>query len=78
MCVPCIWNIGTRIKFNAIYALHTENPIYVFPEMKLRGLVPNSYIHVSCRQKDPGNMQIAHRYMNVVIWKQNTIILFWK
>jgi hypothetical protein len=21
--------------------------IYVFPEMKLRGLVPNSYIHVS-------------------------------
>jgi hypothetical protein len=22
-------------------------PIYVFPEMKLRGLVPNSYIHVS-------------------------------
>jgi hypothetical protein len=25
----------------------TENPIYVFPEMKLRGLVPNSYIHVS-------------------------------
>jgi hypothetical protein len=25
----------------------TENPIYVFSEMKLRGLVPNSYIHVS-------------------------------
>jgi hypothetical protein len=24
-----------------------ENPISVFPEMKLRGLVPNSYIHVS-------------------------------
>ncbi len=24
-----------------------ENPIYVFPEMKLCGLVPNSYIHVS-------------------------------
>jgi hypothetical protein len=24
----------------------TENPIDVFPEMKLRGLVPNSYIHV--------------------------------
>jgi hypothetical protein len=24
-----------------------EDPIYVFPEMKLRGLVPNSYIHVS-------------------------------
>jgi hypothetical protein len=26
--------------------LCTKNPIYVFPEMKLRGLVPNSYIHV--------------------------------
>ncbi len=24
----------------------TENPFYVFPEMKLRGLVPSSYIHV--------------------------------
>jgi hypothetical protein len=29
-------------------ALHcTENLIYVFLEMKLRGLVPNSYIYVS-------------------------------
>jgi hypothetical protein len=25
----------------------TENPMYVFPEMKLSGLVPSSYIHVS-------------------------------
>ncbi len=25
----------------------TENTIFVFPEMKLRGLVPNDYIHVS-------------------------------
>jgi hypothetical protein len=25
----------------------TENQINVFPEMKVRGLVPNSYIHVS-------------------------------
>ncbi len=25
----------------------TESPIYLFPEMKLRDLVPNSYIHVS-------------------------------
>jgi hypothetical protein len=24
----------------------TENPTYVFREMKLRGLVPSSYIHV--------------------------------
>jgi hypothetical protein len=25
----------------------TENPIYVLPEMKLHGIVPNSYNHVS-------------------------------
>jgi hypothetical protein len=31
-----------------IYCIHCKkNPIYVFPEMKLRGLVPNFYIHVS-------------------------------
>jgi hypothetical protein len=24
-----------------------ENPIYVFQEMKLRSLAPNSYIHIS-------------------------------
>ncbi len=31
------------------YAMHcTENPIYVFLEIKRRGLVPNSYIHVQC------------------------------
>jgi hypothetical protein len=31
-----------------VYAVYsTENPIYVFPEMKLRGFVPNSYTHVS-------------------------------
>jgi hypothetical protein len=32
----------------ASLCLHfTENLIYLFPEMKLRGLVPISYIHVS-------------------------------
>jgi hypothetical protein len=25
----------------------TKSPVYVFPELKLRDLVPNSYIHVS-------------------------------
>ncbi len=25
----------------------TENPIYVYPEIKLNGLVPDSYIHAS-------------------------------
>ncbi len=32
-----------------LYLHCTENPIYVFPEMKLRGLVHNSYIHLSVR-----------------------------
>jgi hypothetical protein len=32
----------------ALLAIHcTENPVYAFPEMKLCGLVLNSYIHVS-------------------------------
>jgi hypothetical protein len=31
-----------------VEAMHcTENPIYVFQEMKMRGLIPKSYIHVS-------------------------------
>ncbi len=33
-----VWN-GSSMHF-------TENPISVFPEMKLCGLLPNSYIHV--------------------------------
>ncbi len=33
----------------------TENRIYVFPEMKLRGLIPNSYIQPN-RQTEPGNI----------------------
>jgi hypothetical protein len=54
-------------------SLHcTENPIYLFPEMQLSGLIPNSYIHVYIcerliysqaaiwlqenRQSDPGNI----------------------
>ncbi len=55
----------------------TENPIYVFPEMNLQGLIPNSYIHVSVsnlhiprpiwlqqnRQPDPGNIWIIYRYI---------------
>ncbi len=29
-----------------IFCTHSENPIFVYPEMKLRSLVPNSYIQV--------------------------------
>jgi hypothetical protein len=50
----------------------TENLIYVFPEMKLCGLVPGSYIHVSV-----SDFYIP-RYMNVEIGRQNILILFWK
>jgi hypothetical protein len=35
---------------NTVTTLHrkcTENSKHIFPEMKFRGLVPNSYIHVS-------------------------------
>jgi hypothetical protein len=67
----------------------TENMIYLFLEMKLRGLVPNSDIHVSVsdlyipRIGLPVWLQqigstIAHRYMNVEIGRQAIIILFWK
>jgi hypothetical protein len=35
------------LQFTAGYLHFTKNPIYVFPEMKLCGLNPNSYVHVS-------------------------------
>ncbi len=42
-----LWPVSNSISMAYVAgAVHcTENPIYVFPEMKLRGLVPNSYIH---------------------------------
>jgi hypothetical protein len=36
---------GKRMQNHEVHC--TKNPIYVFPETKLRGLVPNSYINVS-------------------------------
>jgi hypothetical protein len=39
---------GTSTASNSFLVTHcTKNPIYVFPGMKLHGLAPNSYIHVS-------------------------------
>ncbi len=74
------------------FILHcTKNPVYVFPEMKLRGRVLNSYIHVSvsdiyfqdlsaflaaAKFGDQSWEYINHRYMNVEIGRQNMIILF--
>jgi hypothetical protein len=69
---------------------YTENLKHIFPEIKLLGLVPNFYTHVSVsdlyfptivpRQTNNCNIQMAHshRYMNVEIEIQNIIILFWK
>jgi len=45
-----------------------RNPIYVFQEMKLRGLVPISYIHVS--------MSDLYIPRNVEIGRQNSIPMF--
>jgi hypothetical protein len=41
--------------------------------MKLHGLVPNSYIHVSVA--DTGNILITHRYMNVD-WERGREVSF--
>ncbi len=53
----------------------TENPIYVIPEIKLRHLIPSSYIHWSVSDLYP---RIGHRYLNEEIGRKNIIILFWK
>jgi hypothetical protein len=61
-----------------ICSLHcTENLKHIFPEMKLSGLVPSFYIHVSVsslyiptislRQTGHGIIEITHIYMNVEI-----------
>ncbi len=66
----------------------TENPICVFPDMKLRGLVPKSYIHVSV--SDLYNPRIAphiscSKIDRSIVWHMNVEIgtvaaqfLFWE
>jgi hypothetical protein len=46
---PCSLKVNLIAPNARIYYLYTapENPIYVFPEKKLRSLVPYSYTHVS-------------------------------
>jgi hypothetical protein len=44
------FDVGCDINARVTYAVRThskQDPIYVFPEIKLRGLVPNFHIHVS-------------------------------
>jgi hypothetical protein len=70
-----------------------EDPIYVFPEMKLHGLVPNFHIYVSVNglyipmigppifgSKIGGPVwgYIAHRNMNVEIEKEAMQFHFWE
>jgi hypothetical protein len=46
MCTPPTMALALfRSTFIDIHC--TENPIYAFSEMKLHGLIPNSYIQVS-------------------------------
>jgi hypothetical protein len=67
-------------------ACNTENLIYVFLEMKLQGLVPNSYIHVSVSNFYISRISLPiwlHQIRqidpgNVEIGRQNITILFWK
>ncbi len=47
----------------------TKNPIYVFPEMKLRGLVPNSYI-VSVT-----DLYILGIGLHIWLWQNSRLIL---
>jgi hypothetical protein len=44
----CKNNHRRSYRNSVFFYMHcTENAIYVFPEMKLRDLVPNSYIQIS-------------------------------
>ncbi len=54
MYIYTIFCIHQSIKTTQWCTHCTENPIFNFPEMKLCGLVPNSYIHVSVIYIFPG------------------------
>ncbi len=41
--------LGPKYDSYSLQRYYTENSKQIFPEMKLRGLIPNSYIYVSVR-----------------------------
>jgi hypothetical protein len=44
-------------------ALHCKkNPIYVFPEMKLHGLIPNSFIYVNDTNFNPPLFSLVNTF----------------
>ncbi len=77
---------GQRMLLTAMSWLphYTENPVYVFPEKELRGLSPNSYIHVFVSDLYIPRIcphiwlqleiyKIFYRYMSEGIGRQNII-----
>jgi hypothetical protein len=58
-----VLNIGAKHVYHTIFKrmIYTvyQNLIYVFPEMKLPGLVPNSYKHVSVDDSQDRSANLA-------------------
>ncbi len=67
---------------------YKEDPIYVFPEIKLHTLVPNFHIHVSVSDLYiptigppvflQQNRRTHHRYMNLGIGYETAKFLLWE
>ncbi len=68
------------VKEDVKPALYKKSDLFL-PEMKLRGLIPNSYIHVSMSVVYIPRICLLiflQQSMNMEIGRQNIITLFWK